>query len=311
LNTRILIVGLGQMGARYLQGIGNLNNKLEIDIVEPNKIAYKKAIKIAELDSKNNIKVTTLSMQELKGHYNLVIVATSSSPRAEIVANLAKLISSDGWILEKVLAQSLEQLKLIESSLKGQMAWVNTPRRVMSFYKDFKHLLNNCKTLSFKVNIQDFALGCNSIHFIDLVSFLSESKVDSVKIEAKSNWYKSKRLGYLEFNGVVSASYQNGSTLSIDNSPNDSISISCAVANREFQIIEDQGVFANGEKLISGRLSLQSELTADIASSILTNETNTFLPTLDESINQHKSFFNALSKNAILSKNLRNIWPIT
>ncbi|NVK29841.1 MAG: Gfo/Idh/MocA family oxidoreductase [Gammaproteobacteria bacterium] len=310
---KILIVGFGQLGSRYLQGFCKLPGTTVVHVVEPNNYAFELGVEVSGVKAFPSVLLFRKTVDTVDAEYDVVVVATSSRPRADLVESLAARIVSNGWVLEKILAQSLRDLNRIEAALKGQKAWVNTPRRITSLYKAFKTVLAGRGPLSFNLQVPGFALGCNSIHFIDVVSWLSDSPVERVDITADSKgWYGAKREGYEEFNGKLIAHYSGGSTLTIDNTCIESkAQVVCDVGNDSFLLVESKGVYCGGELLLEGYVEYQSELSTDLAMRIIEGDLDNFLPTLSESIHQHKAFFFGLMNDNTLSPNDQSDWRIT
>lgn len=310
-TLRILLVGLGNIGSRYLQGCVASEIPISVDIVEPNIDAYHRGVGLVGVNKRDNIEIARRHIDDLHCIYDLIIIATSSEPRAEIVQNLSGLTSAKGWVLEKVLAQSSDELSQILEALDGELAWVNTPRRITPLYRQLKSHISTEGPMNFSVEWDGFSLGCNSIHFIDVVSWLSESQVSDIQIETEKGWYPAKRLGYSEFDGRVLANFIDGSKLEISNICSGDPNIQLKTNASDLSILEMEGVYDGSKKLINRRLEYQSELTPSIISAIVNRETADFLPTLEESVEQHMRFFGALEAVDLLSKDRGGIWPIT
>jgi hypothetical protein len=284
----------------------------QIDIIEPNVDSLKWGLQIAGVDKNPLLKIQDISLSEVKPEYTVVIIATSSKPRAKIVEDLSKLTSAKGWILEKVLACSVEELDRIGTALDGQNAWVNTPRRITSIYREMRDIMNESSpVISFVVKIPNLALACNSIHFVDAVEWLSGSKVSGIRINTEGGWFDSKRAGYKEFDGSLVASFENGSELLIDNSDSNVQEISISSSSNSYSLIESEGIYANNSLVVSGRVEFQSELSARLVESIANSESEGFLPSLEDSIHQHRRFFEALDLNPILSEKNNGYWDIS
>ena len=89
----------------------------------------------------------------------------------------------ENWVLEKVLAQSVEELEEISSLTSyTKNIWVNTHRRCMSWHQLIKNHLNqvNNGSIEVQVNGYDWGLACNAIHFIDLVCWWLNIKVKTI-----------------------------------------------------------------------------------------------------------------------------------
>lgn len=291
----ILIVGLGQLGARYLQGF--LRNKylLDIDIIEPNDEAFDDGINlisVMNLSHEHNIKRVT--MQELNERYVACIVATSSNPRPQIISSLASKTHIENWVMEKVLAQSEEQLySIMDSVYMCKGAWVNTPRRRTSLYRTLKTLLNKTTPIRFEASFPNLGLGCNSIHFIDVLSWLVDSSVLYIDILSPNGWKPSKRRGYSEFEGVLNAYYDDGSMLSLNTNTEGSNVINVQQGDKVFSINESEGIYID-EHFFPGLVEYQSDLSNQLILEIINGKVDDGLPTLQQSILQHKALFEAI-----------------
>ena len=136
------------------------------------------------------------------------------------------------------------------------------------------------------------------------------SDLQSIEIEASTAWYDSKRVGYKEFDGVVNATYKNGSSLRIVNLVDAAGAITCKLGDKQFEIRESEG-FYDGVSLVEGRVEFQSELTPDIVNQMLSQERGDFLPELSVSVRQHQCLFDAILRNDLLSRDIGDILPIT
>jgi len=307
----ILLIGLGQLGSRYLQGLLCVETiELNIDVLEPNKVAYEKGIGVAAEGGYGLHVVKRVDQSTFHTSYDLAIVATSAAPRVEVIEHVAKHSDIRSWILEKVLAQSETGIQRIESSLKDSQVWVNTPRRITSLYKELRRVLGNNSHIEVEVKLPKFALGCNTIHFLDLVVWLSGSSIKNVSIAAATGWYEATRSGYQEFDGEVRAEYSNGSVLRIDNTYSGPGVIKCKTSQGLASIDETSG-FSFNDVFHSGRVEFQSELTSGIIERIFGSDFEDFLPTLAVSAKQHRMFLQAVINNKTLGESIGQLVPIT
>ena len=83
------------------------------------------------------------SLISLPSKIDIVIVATTADVRSKVVVDIASGYDVRFWVLEKLLAQSESGLDQIISSIQNNStAWVNTPRRMISWHKKIKSQLN-------------------------------------------------------------------------------------------------------------------------------------------------------------------------
>ncbi len=304
---KILLVGLGSLGVRYAEGISKLKNKFSLDILE---LDFKKSQNLIDSKILDPSVVSTVSLSSLSNNYDLCIVATPSLQRARVVKSILQHSTVDAWILEKILAPSIDDLEIIQTEIGITPAWVNTMRRLTVLYQTINEKLRD-NFLSINVVWKDFSLGCNGIHFIDALSWLSDDNLDSISVISDGGWFKARRKGYKEFNGKIKALTKLGSSLTIDNTKPISANQIIVKQNHDTILIDEtKGFSLNGVWYETGRLEYQSELTAPMIESIFASGTCN-LPTLSESSQQHRLLLEALANNKFLFPNGGRIVPIT
>lgn len=302
----VFVVGAGALGSRYLQGLKRCRLQLSVIAVDPSAPARNAAIeRWAEVS--DGCALVTLDMREsLKagldlaaGTIDLVVVATSSSPRTRIVQEITAESVATAWILEKVLAQNSRDVRKIEECLTYcSQAYVNTPYRVMDSYKSmFRQLV---PPLSVLVEGGSWGPGSNAIHHIDAVAWATQSSVSDISVEiGPSGWYQTKRAGYKDFFGSVEVSYQDGSRLTLvsHNQPFSFITrVTDSVGNTI--ILDELNRMAIGPDGIASafHVELQSEMTPRIVTSILT-ENRCDLPSLHDSAEMHSMLLDAIANH--------------
>lgn len=315
----ILIVGAGQLGSRYLQGLVSSLLELQIIVVDPSSeslhVAKKRWSEVFGEDSNHKI-VWAQSIPENMSNIDLAIIATSSKNRAFIISEIKSKINIRYWIVEKVLEQSVEKLEAIREELSSaDGCWVNTSRRVMDWYQLIKSEMNIKSPTKIKKVGGLWGLACNAIHFIDLVSWLTNEQLISVDTaHLDDNWLESKRSGYFEITGELIAHYSNGTMLSLESYEHRiSEPLSIQISDGDgWNIDEEKGLATSSSgKKTNGRILYQSELTAGLVDNIL-NKGTCELPSLEESIHMHKIFISAMLLHWNIS-NSRNdlLLPIT
>ena len=122
------------------------------------------------------------------------------------------------WILEKVLAQSMTMLSEILALTQNSLgAWTNIPRRMMAWQKQIRESLQSEGTLKITGSGSLWGLSCNGIHYLDLVSWWTDEKlrkIDTSKLDSK--WIESKRNGFFDVTGKITAFYSGGHSWSFN-----------------------------------------------------------------------------------------------
>lgn len=217
----ISIIGAGQIGSRHLQALKNLNIECVVQVIDPHdsslKTAKQRYDEITVLN--NNVRVEyNNNISSLSKVIDVAIISTSSNVRREIIEKLLSNKNIKNIILEKVLFQKIEDFTVVEKLLynKKVKSWVNCPCRMWPFYKNLKSLLKGTNTLELSINGSNWGLGCNSIHMIDLLSFLTgESEYQLYTEQLDMETIPSKRPGFIEFTGGLFGKFINNSKFSI------------------------------------------------------------------------------------------------
>ncbi|MEA4821587.1 MAG: Gfo/Idh/MocA family oxidoreductase [Erysipelotrichales bacterium] len=319
----IAIIGSGQLGSRHLQGIKTAGLSLSIEVVDSNIEALKIAEdRYNEIGGNHYIKNVNFlsSIEELSDSLDLVIIATSSAPRFLITRNLIEKKHVGNIIFEKVLFQNEESFFAVKNLLKSNniKAWVNCPRRMYDYYNEIKRELNKEDKLIFTVFGGDWGLGCNSIHFIDLFSYLSRQKSYTLLTDGlNKRIYPSKRSGYIEFCGILSGTTERGDILNLISQENSTTTplVSIVSQNKKYVIDETKGYMTsfkdNRWETKKITVPYQSQLTGRLIEAILLNK-NSKITEYEESMNLHLPFISSLLDfyNSLNGENILNC-PIT
>lgn len=207
--SKIALIGAGQLGSRHLQGLAKSSIEISIEVVEP----FEKAREVAQQrydEIKNNPKISSVdffeSIDELSDTLDIVIIATNADVRSKIIKELFSKKQVRNLILEKVLFQTIEEYHNVEKLFEetSTKCWVNHPRRMFPFYQALKNEIKDSEQISYMVQGGAWGLGCNGLHFIDHLAFLSDNtdlKIDNDFLHP--HVYESKRTNHVEFNGLL------------------------------------------------------------------------------------------------------------
>jgi hypothetical protein len=280
----IAVIGAGQIGSRHLQALSQLNKITNIQIVDPNYKSLERAReKFLQVPKNKDIqRVEYLNnITDLKNSLEIVIVATNSDVRREVIEKLLLQKKVRYVILEKVLFQKIKDFAVVNDLLvrNNVKTWVNCPRRMNNFYKQLKFKFKKVKKVDCRVSSSNLGIGCNSIHFLDLFAFLTgQTNFVLFSDQLDSNIIISKRQGFIEFTGTLYGKSSGGSNIAITsylkgNAPL-IISISSEVIN--CLIREDEGKAWISEKVnnwtweeVIFTIPYQSQLTNLVVQDIL------------------------------------------
>lgn len=201
----IVIIGVGALGKRHLQSI--LNSKLELEIY-----CYdinKHALDSFEWENQYNNKALKMitSFEELPKTVDFALFAMTAKGRREMFDQLIAHCVVKNILFEKVLFQKVVDYVHVGNKLKelNINAWVNCARRQWDSYQELKHELEAAKEMRVTISGGEWGLGCNAIHELDLIEFLSGSsntKIDSMELLPVIT--DSKRAGFKEIYGTIS-----------------------------------------------------------------------------------------------------------
>lgn len=322
---QIGLVGVGNLGGRHLQALSYLREESCIFIVDPSKDSLERAKTwfMEKAPGPHLHLLECTSIQELPSELDMAIVATSSSMRAKIVAELLSCKTVRYLILEKVLFQRVadyyEVQKLIAAH--GCKTWVNCPRRTVAAYHDLASLLRAEESVSISIRGSGWGLGCNGIHFLDLIALLTgDTTFELDASDVSKELLPSKRSGYLEFIGRIKGRSRRCAFLSIECLPEgqEPVLIDIQSPHYSCQIRE----FADSIRLATGadrwqerqlpiKAKFQSELTGLIVEEIFETG-NCALTSYDESMQLHLAFLQALlARMNEGEKEIIDLCPIT
>jgi hypothetical protein len=322
----IVIIGSGELGSRHLQGVAKCTFDVKIEVVEPSKSVMKIAKeRYSEMGHNTHVKSVEFysSIDKISDTNDLVIIATSADVRCDVIKELLRKKTVVNLVLEKVLFQKIEDYYTIENLLKkaGTKCWVNHTRRMLPEYQKIKSMLKGAGQISYSYQSCNWGIGCNGLHFIDHLAFLTEES-DLVLNHTflDKSIYKSKRTGFIEFNGLLTGKlgdhvFSLYSSAKTDNCPsiftifsdsfiilideeNDSMKVATKKEDWKFKLINEKIVY------------FQSELSQRFAKDILINE-DCLLPSYGESMKLHIPFVTALlehfNENSIKKSNILSI----
>lgn len=275
----VLIIGAGNIGFRHFEGLLNTALPLAIHIIDPNLDALNRVNqRYKETGTKEKACFYYQNELELPEKIDVCIVATSSKVRLEVTEAILKKTAITYLILEKVLFQKeadYEKMSalLLKHDVKG--CWVNCPLRTYPIYSELKEKLTG--KLEISLEYGKFGIGCNSIHYLDLFSYFTDSLNMNIDVSNLGKVVQSKRQGYLEVLGILNASSPNGDRLIIrsNGDSTEEYTITINVSNEQWTIYPFTEKIVIVNKLTKEQcektfwLPKQSEVTGMIVTDIL------------------------------------------
>lgn len=315
----VLIIGAGQLGSRYLQGLVLSTQHLEIIVVDQNS----ESLDVAELrwvqaggeQSPHSIRWFNVLPAYLK-RVDVAIIATSSHGRANLIEMVSSKIDVRYWVLEKVLAQSSDEVMEIQSSLaRCEGAWVNTPRRMMHWHQSLHRVFSEKSIVAMLLSGGPWGLACNSIHYIDLLAWWTGQTLVSIDTSKLDNdWYESKRTGYFEITGDLIANFSGGASLKLKSRRSGRTEpIQVELDDGTYWHIDESGGKARSSvgKEVNGSIELQSQISGRMIDQIIATSTCQ-LPSIKTSSAMHVVFLDAMLGHWRRANNCRcRLVPIT
>jgi hypothetical protein len=306
----LIIIGGGNLGYRYAQGILKINKKFKLTILDK---SFSRLEFLENTLSKENVSpfVTFEFVTYIKDkrNFDLAIISTNSDVRCKVFNEYNKKHNVKFWILEKVLTPNINELSLFPNK---NSIWVNTFLRTLDIFENIKNTLPK-NDVEIYVAGGNWGLACNSIHYIDLISWIFNKmpiKINSDQLE--NEWFDSKRKGFYEVNGTLKVIYPNNVQLNLtcNTSADDLIIIfTCKSIRYEYNLITGE-LHSNGVSMRKVLIPYQSEMTPDVINQIIKTKKSCLTP-ISESITMHRLFLDEIKKSWDRGNFKNNIFKIT
>lgn len=215
---RVVVIGCGNLGSRHAESLSKHQEVTSITLVDPSYEGLIKSTAIVRDTGFNGAVLALTDIAELSGEYSLAVVSTSSTERAESLQLLMRYANPEAILLEKLLSPNSEELVKIKELVHGSQSkfWVNCPMPYFSHYKEIWDILQTqleSSQLTYKVSAGNLGLISNSIHYLDHFSHLTGREVINVSLSPNAEVIPSKRNGYSEVLGSMTAQTIKGDVL--------------------------------------------------------------------------------------------------
>lgn len=298
----IAVIGAGQLGSRHLQALNLIDRSISISVFDPSIQSLELSRKrFEELSSNEFVQSVTYSktLDSVCNKIDVAIIATTADIRRRVTEQLLQQVSVRFLVLEKVAFQSVKDFEDIIELLENKKvrAWVNCPRRMYQFYNEMRGCFNPGEQIFFNLYGGGWGLACNSIHFLDLFSYLTgENDIRLNGSGLDGSIQKGKRSGFIELTGILRGTTDNGSEISLLDYYDTSIPpvIQVIGKNTNFIIFESKGKALKAQKTtnwtwdeVPFTMPYQSELTHIAVQQILNTGSCSLTP-IEESFQLHK-----------------------
>jgi predicted dehydrogenase len=303
----VIIIGCGQLGSRHSQSIAKHPGVTKIVLVDPSNHSLDTAVERIHTTGFEGSIETYNSIENDLGDFSLAIVSTSAGERAEALSSLMLHTSPDHVLLEKLLSPNLIGLNEIERLTQGSNVqfWVNCPMPFFDHYQQIALELNETsgqEPISYTIVGSDFGLVTNFIHYLDHFHNLTGSAVATVTIEPNAILIPSKRNGYSELVGTITAETEYGDKLSVEflnDRPQDVLIVDIQKGSLSWNV--DELGLTLKKRGVDGHIA-ESHITTPMQSELthlsLTNLENGLAPawsTLGTSLELHKKLHQGLA----------------
>lgn len=301
MRYNIGIIGSGQLGSRYLQGLSDFltpSNIWVYDISEDSLNLSKQRWEDCK-NSTHNVHFVN-NIDSLPLEFDFVVVACNADVRYLVSEKVAQKSNVKYWIIEKVLAQTINDIQKFPNLLRSSFgAWVNTPMHIWPLYKELREQYTEAVPIQAQfLGIK--GLACNAIHYIDYVCRWNQTKISKIDIsELEEQWVESKRRGFYEALGCLKVFFEDGSYLKMTSSSNEEpdYKVFISVLSDQWKISESIGIAENQNgKIIKADILYQSTMTSGLIDEIFRTG-KCLLPTIEESVHQHYFLLGALTKH--------------
>lgn len=302
--AKVLLIGAGGIGRHHLGSlVGSSAEKITVLDTSEESLSMARS-RVSESGAHDcHVDFVSDYSSISDSEFDLAIIATPSSKRVSIALDILARFKIKNLILEKLLAPNFGELLEYEKVLEtGVSSWVNCPRRLYPYNIQIHDEIDSSKGIYMSVEGGGWGMASNSIHMIDLFTYLAGEPVEECSSRGGPVIKDSKHRGYKEFFGELELTSQN-SRLRVK--CHEEIKPVCIIVETSTStfIYQEQNQslmkseFNSEHKFSTSeiRVPYQSELTSLYLEKIL-KDGSPGLPTLSESLNQHKVFLKFVGK---------------
>jgi hypothetical protein len=309
---KIALIGLGNLGKHYMSGLAKVKFKTDFFLIDSSTSNLNNAKKHwLNVCKEKNIPTFGKKLDILPKYIDLVIIATTAESRLQIIESLVNLKKINYWIIEKPITVDIKSLNKIYKYLKNQKVYINISRVYSKNYLKIKKQILLKKNLKLKADGCRWNLASNSIHFVYLYFWLTNSSVKkdlNFILDVHAN-YETKRKGFFDFFGSLKVMINNKEIIFLNNQlikKNVKANLVTEIENSKtkWKINENNNkLYVNGKYDSIDNGFYQSLITTKIVTSlILQNKIE--LPTFCQLYSLQKKLINIFKKKFSLFKKI-------
>jgi predicted dehydrogenase len=304
--AKIVIFGAGNIGFRHFQAACATPAVSEILIVEPSMERLEKALTSKDAEGKKVRGANSTEILSKETGIDCLISAVTTDVQTGLSPFYFEL-EPRVILLEKPVSQSKAGLeKLIHFSKGGSAVYVNCGRNVGKGIQEVRQAVSG-KRIHLEVFGNNWGLGCNMVHFVELFRYLTGAKdISAVTAEISTSPYPNKRgEKYEEFLGTAAFLSGSGDSLSITCGASDprvsgiSLLLRDRETDRPLYLIEEKArtltdlVTSSTRPLGDLFVSESTRVFLEAVLNINDRSENAF-PTMEEAAISHRAYFDAL-----------------
>ncbi len=316
----IAIIGAGNIGSRHLQAFGQAKQSLQIILIDPSQASLDTCRSRWEEVGSLNKEVKVLFQKDytsLPSEVDFGVISTNSEHRLNALKNLLQAVNCKNILLEKFLFSAQDEYAQAATLIEKSKAnvYVNVVRRTFESYQwIFEKLKSSSGIVNMHVVGNNWGMCSNSIHFIDLFCYLANDSLNSCEFKNsdETTILQSKREGYIELLGTLSATSVKGSKLSIACNEGEYDKIKIVIEKGDLKIeVEEIGsdiLVKIENETRKFAYPFQSQLTLKYFVELMEGKRS--VVSYNESSAMHLKFLQAV-KNVLSHKKYQEVWKIT
>ena len=328
MSKRILLVGCGELGSRHLQAVASLKDIRSIHVVDPCESSLEVGkLRLREVPELNRPMEWAWLKEPKKesADGDLCIIATQANGRCALIKQIARDLHYKNFLIEKIVAQSIEDYKdLISFCRQNNLnVWVNLKTRAYAIHQDIKSRLDPKEPVFLSDCGGNQGLANNGVHAADLFVFYDGGKeIQSVGNRIDSLLHPSKRAkDIFDLSGTLQGCSKKGSDFILSFAKGDVNPDVLSIISPKFRFIVDHFERTAWESSAETQWKWRSvpfeenvfvsHMTKKFASDIMAKGTCD-LPTLQEAFPSHEFILSQLLPHFNrLMKTSNNHCPVT